>query len=444
VTIQLLLAMTLVGAFSVPIAGAPMSGGAPDERVERIVEFREDVHVRERIEWRDADYQIYGNVILHEGGELVIENATIRLMCTYTRQFQYQWDGGSLITRRVTIGGNKQDGIVYQANFEIQNGSWQSEDTTIRYSSGVCMGWTGHPVVFHAVRLKAGPDPDSIIMSPAPADVVLKDSEFNISLAVSAAHGGQGRLDLPVDEPLTRVYDASNVPGVQYRLELVNTKVALWWVFFSGIQRGGPPTELVLGRCPRLIPSIMAFNVQGSLALPAPWPTKPEEVTRLTISNLTLRTVGQTVRTWCWGLYLSGDETNATLRGPTSICELFLSEGKLLLEGDADTYNALNSCTTVEVGRRDAPGISSNQVNAAPPRLAELVMRNVALGRFTPGDVITGQITAHRDGRIRIDHARCANLKLITKGDGTITLQDIQQQGSFESLEDGGRIIITP
>ena len=54
--------------------------------------IREDVHVRERIEWRDADYQIHGNVIFHEGGELIVERATVSLMCTYTGEFRYQWE----------------------------------------------------------------------------------------------------------------------------------------------------------------------------------------------------------------------------------------------------------------------------------------------------------------------------------------------------------------
>ena len=82
--------------------------------------IREDVHVRERMECRDADYQIHGNVIFHEGGELIVERATVSPMCTYTREFRYQWAGGTLVTRNVTIGGATKDGIDYQTYFEIQ------------------------------------------------------------------------------------------------------------------------------------------------------------------------------------------------------------------------------------------------------------------------------------------------------------------------------------
>ncbi len=265
VRLQAVLVSACIAFLLDPCVAVPTDGIESSRETLKTVVIREDVHVREQVEWRDANYQIHGNVIFHEGGQLVVEHATVSLMCTYTREFRYQWEGGRLVTRNVTIGGAKKEGIVYQTNFEIQDGTWESEDTTIQYSSGVCMGWTGHRVKFHATRLKPGPDPDSIIMSSAPADVMLKDSEFNISLAVSASDGGQGRLDLPVDEPITRVFDGSNVPGVKYRLELINTKVALWWVFFSGIQRGGPHTEIVLGHCPRLIPSILAYDLQGRL-----------------------------------------------------------------------------------------------------------------------------------------------------------------------------------
>jgi hypothetical protein len=240
------------------------------------------------------------------------------------------------------------------------------------------------------------------------------------------------------------VFDGSNVPGVKYRLELINTKVPMWWVFFNVMHAGGPRTEIELGHCPRLIPSIIAHNLQGKLALPSPWPSQPKAVTDLTIGNLTLKTGGQDVNTWCWGLYLSGETTNVTLQGPTSVCELFLSEGKLFVEGDSNTYNSLNSCTTVEVGRRTAMNSSQSESGRSevPSKTAELVMRNTALGRFMPGDVIIGQITAHAGGQIRIEHARCANLKLMTKGNGTIILQDIEKRGVLEPIAEGGSISI--
>jgi len=432
-------------AIALPVHG-PASSGAEvpgGNATLPVVEIREDVHVRERTVWRNADYRIHGNIVLHQGGELLVENATVSAMCTYTREFRYQWEGGTLVTRNVTIGGAQQGNVIYQTYFELQHGTWEAEDTTIRFSSGVTMGWTGHPVKFHATRLRAGPEPDSIIMSSASADVVLRDCEFNISLAASAS-GGRGRLDLPVKEPVNRVFDGSNVPGVKYRLELINTRVPLWFVFFNVFPRQGPPTEVVLGHCPRLIPSIIAHNLQGEITLPSPWPAQPDAVSELTVGNLTLKTAGQPVHTWCWGLYLSGDLTDAGITGQTSICELFLSEGRLRVEGDAHTYNSLNSCTTVEVGQRHVMGLSQQESNATPgpEKRAELVLRNAALGRFAPGDAIVGQITAHSNGHVHIDRARCANLKLMTNHNGTIAMTDIERLGTLEPIAKGGAISI--
>jgi hypothetical protein len=143
---------------------------------------------------------------------------------------------------------------------------------------------------------------------------------------------------------------------------------------------------------------------------------------------------------------LSGERTDVTLSGATCICELFLNEGRMTMTGDEGTYNAVNSCTTVEVGHREVVGVPDDapESDAVMAPTAELVMRNVTLGRFAPNDDIVGQITAHRGGRIRIEQARCARLKLITKGDGTMELHDLTAEGELERIEQGGSIRIEP
>jgi hypothetical protein len=143
------------------------------------------------------------------------------------------------------------------------------------------------------------------------------------------------------------------------------------------------------------------------------------------------------VHTWCWGLYLSGEQTDVTLRGQTSICELFLSEGRLLMEGDPGTYNAANACTTVEVGQRTVTdwGAGAAQLPDRAGKPAELTLRNVSLGRFAAGDDIVGQITAHRNGQVRIEHARCAALKLLTRDNGLITVRDVAELGPIERTQ---------
>jgi hypothetical protein len=125
------------------------------------------------------------------------------------------------------------------------------------------------------------------------------------------------------------------------------------------------------------------------------------------------------------------------LQGPTSICELFLSEGRLVVAGDNGTYNSAHACTTVEVGQRSAMGVGAAGDLSVPDggKRAELVLRNATLGRFAAGDEIVGQITAHRNGTVRIEHARCAALKLLTRDNGEISLSDIVEQGRLERME---------
>ena len=131
----------LMSGITVVLLAVLTAGESPGEaRVRPTVTISEDVHVRGRVEWSDADYQIHGNILLHEGGELIANNATIQLMCTYTREFRIQWNGGKMVTDRVTIGGAMYKGTVQSTYFEIQDGTWESSDTTIQFSSGVCHG----------------------------------------------------------------------------------------------------------------------------------------------------------------------------------------------------------------------------------------------------------------------------------------------------------------
>jgi hypothetical protein len=131
-----------------------------------------------------------------------------------------------------------------------------------------------------------------------------------------------------------------------------------------------------------------------------------------------------------WGLYLWGDQTNLTIAGPTLICELMVWDGKVALVGTPGTYDAATTATTIEVG---APGRDS---------AAELTLRNAAIGRFAPGDPVTGQVTARGRARITIDHARTANLVLITKDSGAISLSDIERTGEIKVIADGGPVVL--
>lgn len=388
-----------------------------------------DVHIRDRVEWRGGCYQVAGNIILHTGGTLAIENARVELTGEYSRHYNWRWEGGKLITRHATIGGSLRDGRVRQANIELTDGDWEATDTAVQYCYGITFGSGPRVGRLRARRLIAGPFPDTIIMTGR-GDAVVEDSEYAVSLTANANAGAaEVVLDFPNDTALTQVFDARNVPGAEFRLKLVNTKVPHWFLFASGVTNTGPPVTLALRRCPWLIASILGWNLKGTYRLPAPWPAAARNQS-LTVGNVTLKTLDEPVNILAWGVYLSGPETDVTIAGQTLICELMVLGGKCQVLGDAGTYNAATTATTVDVGQAgsDAP--------------AELVLREAAIGRFAEGDPVKGQITAQGRGRVTVQHARVADLVLITRDQGTITLENCQLEGGIETRPEGGPITL--
>jgi hypothetical protein len=371
----------------------------------------------------------------------VVERATVELMNTYSRQFGYQWQGGELVTRDVTIGGTLHDGLAAQANFNLADGEWICTDTTIRYCYGLVVGGSPRGGKLRATRLIAGPNPDSIIMFPH-GDAIVRDSAYVVSLRVDLRQGGRGVLDLPVNTPITQVYDGAVLPGARYRLELVNTTVRLWYLL-AEIATDGPPAELVLHHCPAFVPLIAGTDLRGTLHLPS---TRTEEGSGPGLAPGTVFRTGSTiwrvgeepVRLPCWGLYLSGERTDLTIPGPSVIVELFLWGGKVVLLGGERTYDLWLTGTTVEVGQF---GVETGELGGSPSSVpqAELVVRYARLSPFEKAGV-RGQVVAHNGGAITVEHARCRNMLFMTRGDGRITLEALEDDGEVTLLETGGPI----
>jgi hypothetical protein len=419
------MALTLVCGL-VPLAQAQPAPGA----ARPVVDLQGDVRITEPVTWRGAHYRLHGSLILAAGGVLTAEDCTIELMNTYTRQYRFLWEGGTLVTRHCTVGGSDANGTVCQCNFELWDGLWDATDTTVRQSSGIIFGETETVGRLRATRLVAGPNPDSIIMTGR-GDVALKDSTFAISLTVYAGRGvTRGVFDLPVNEPVTGVYDSTNMPGAAYRLEMVNSTVPLWFLFANCVTMDGPPTELVLRNCPFLIPSVLGWNLKGEISLPAPWPGEQRNAS-LRVGNLTWHTLDKPAGIYCWGLYLSGDETDVTVRGQTLICELMVGGGKVVVEGAPGTFEAATTATTIEVG---ATGTD---------KPAELVLRNASIGRPV-GDPVRGQVTAHGAARVLIENSRYTDLRLMTKDTGEIAARDLTPEGELELRGNGGPIRLLP
>ncbi len=414
----------------------------------KVVDVPGALHITEHVKWADANYKIHGDLVLDKGGTLEIDNATVELMCEYSRQYVFKWQGGRLLSRNSTLGGTIKDGTIAHTNFDVLDGDFDCTNTTIRYCYGITFGNNETIGRMRATNLIAGVSPDTVIMT-GHGDVVVRDSTYGFSLTAYAADGGHGDFDLPINEPLTRVFDGNNIPGAKFRLELINTRPTCWFLF-TNVSNNGPPAEFILRRAPSLIPSVMGGDLEGTMTLPCNWrgggpnwdnsgPIAPNTIFKT--GNVTWKTLDQPVSIPCWGIYLYGDKTNLTITGPVVLAELMLWGGQLNLLGNPANPDIWATATTIEVGKQGAMTATA-ELQAAPPSRAELNMRNVLIGAYDDNSGMRGQITAHPGGIVQVENARCLNLTLINKPQGQITMKGIRKEGDFKKLEEGGPIVV--
>jgi hypothetical protein len=421
-----------------------------------VTELQGDLHVNTPTVWKNGYYRVHGNLWLHKDGELTVENGTVELACTYSREFTYRWDGGKLVTRNSTLGGAMKNGVINQAVFEMRDGNWDAKDTTIRYCYGITFGYGATVGRLRADNLIMGANPDSIILGGR-GDVVLKNSTYMISLNVNATQGGKGILDLPKDTPVTQVFDGSNMPGTIYKLKLENVKVPLWFLFAQIGPTDAPPAELHLKRCDSILPCIMAHNLKEELKMPCSWKgwqndgktSKPYEPippgATFTTGNLKWVVGERPVYFGTWGVYLTGRATDVTLRGPMMLCENIVFGGRLRLLGTPGTYDLWLACTTADSGRmgESEPAPSGRDGKPASPSDALLEVRDAALGRFGgAADGLRGQITAHAGGMVEITNAKVGDLHLITQGNGEIVMKNIRKEGVLAISKSGGPVTV--
>jgi hypothetical protein len=213
--------------------------------------------------------QLDGNLVLEDSGRLELEDCRVEIIGSKSREHLVGWRGGTLVTKNCTSGGFlRDDGTPIHTVFHLYDGVWEATDTIVQYSYGISFGHnTGGRLA--AIRLKAGPRPDAIIASGT-ADITLTECEFPIAVALYAHEGGNVRFDLPVKTPVDRVFDASNTPGIKYRMELKRTIVPdHWFAFVRNIAdaQQRPRCEVTFGDCPKLIVSLLGHNVTGQLHL---------------------------------------------------------------------------------------------------------------------------------------------------------------------------------
>ena len=372
---------------------------------------------------RNKHIRLDGSLILRQGSQLILENCTLEIAGDYSREHSVEWEGGTLITKNCEVGGFvNESGIAIHTVFHLYDGRWDATDTQVSYSYGISFHWEKGAGILRGNGLKAGPRPDAIILS-GEADVELVDSDFPIGLGVYCNQGGSTSLSLMPSESVTAVYDRQSLlPGVNWRLKLTNTRVERWFLFLRRIGGWQPPAKVTLDKSKDVIVSLFSHNLKGEVTL-----TKDLREP-LKIGNLTFgRSHDEHAGISMYALYFSGDETDATVRGRTHICEWMQRGGTVRVQGIDRPDDLTFGCTTLE--------LSDN---------AQLIAENVHFGRplsWSPGKEI-GEVNVEDESKLIARNISTNNIRVRTEGHGTVIVQGCKQFGALEKKEDGGPIRI--
>lgn len=362
-------------------------------------------------------------------GTLMLRNSTFELLGQHDLDATFKFAGGRLVTSEgVLIGGGTRSGRNITTGFDLTDGIWEATDTTVQLIAGI---WVSGSGVFKARRLKPGDIPDAIHCYDG-AQVTVSDSTYDILFTLDATKGGKFSLDLPANKPIH--WDIRDVlPDAGYSLKLTNSTVPLWWLNTVVASReAAPSASVVLGDCPSLAMHLTGTDLrnahkddfrlpvswhldrnnpesrwEGECGIKSPWQGHVPAGHQWDTGNLHWRIGTRSVPIGNWGFYPSGAATDVTLRGPTKIAELPISEGKVSLRGTPGTFDLIAWGLFYSVG----PG--------------ELSMENVSMGLY---DVSArswrGQFVAQPDGAIRFRKARLGILSLRTQGSGEIAGTD--------------------
>jgi len=366
---------------------------------------------------RDRHIVLNGDLILKREAELELDNCTLEIVGRLSREHLVDWQGGRLITRNTAIGGCVRGGVPIHTVFHLYDGTWEAVDTTIQYAYGVSFHAETRGVL-RGERLLAGPRPDAVIAS-GKADIKLVDSTFPIALGVYTNAGGSVTLDLPVGEPVDRLFDGSNTPGVEYRLELVRHTVSNhWFVFLRNISMTAPPCDVVLRDCPKVLVSLLGWNLQGELSLS----NGLAEPVRL--GSVTVRKADEPVGVSTWCVYCGGDKSDLVIHGPANLAEFMHRGGRIRLEGTPDTHDLVLLCTTLEM--------SGN---------ARLELENVQLGRpQTRQSGALGEANVAGDSRMIGHNVRIGRVVFHTRDRGEVELHGVEGRQTATVREEGGPV----
>lgn len=397
-----------------------LTAGSARAREGELVTREGDWLIADRQTVKGSHLRVNGTVVIRQGGSLTLEDSTLEILGRFAREHQIQIEtGGLLRTRRATLGGSANPGgAPFHTVIVLNGGTWEAEDTTVQYSYGVNCA-RDKPSRMRALRLKAGPRPDAVIVS-GQADIELADSEFPLAITVSARLGGQARLDLPVRTPFTRSFDASQLPGVQFRLRLERFTVpGYWFVFVGDVNPAHPPLTLEFGDCPKFFACLLGHNVAGELTL------SRDLAEPVRYGNLTLRrAAGCQPRVDMWNFYATGSATDLRVAGRGHIAELMQHGGVIHLAGEGDHGLSLG-CTTLDLHQD-----------------ARLDLENVHLGRplSWTADGVRGEASIQGTARLTGRRIRIRDVDFHTRGEGSVDLEAVTGANTATRREEGGRV----
>lgn len=399
--------------------------------------FAETLNAETVTERRDSDWVVNnvqtvtgkhivldGDLILDPGGHLTLVDCTVEVIGVRSREHIVDWRGGNLTTRNTTIGGGLVDGRAIHTVFHIYNGRWDATDTVVQYAYGISFGKDPEvPSILRATRLIAGERPDAILLANL-ADVELTDCKFPIAVGVFADQGGEVTLDLPVGDPVDKVFDDTVIPGCSYRAKLTRHVVdRQWFVFVRSIKpvNQAPSYRVVLNDCPSILPSVLSWNVQADLRI-----SKSLDQP-LVIGNTTIERGEKPPGITMWSFYGGGDDYDLTLRGSdVRIAEFMHRGGKAKIIGDPDAKFPFNlGCTTLEMSKD-----------------AHLHLTHVHLGRPTRWSPSPAMAEANLEGNARLTGAHCTanNVEFHASENTSVKLQLYQRDGKVNAIEEGGEI----
>ena len=182
----------------------------------------------------------------------------------------------------------------------------------------------------------------------------------------------------------------------------------------------------MLRDCPKVLPALLSWNVKGS-------PRLTETISGpIRFGNMTLRAEKEPVKTVVWGVYCSGAETDVTIRGPVRICELMVFDGHVRLFGTEGTHDAVCLSTTLDAH------------NNTHVELENVRLRRPLAWTGAKRSSIVGQVSAQDDARFVGRNVSLGRLRMITRDNATITLENAVKTDEVSREARGGPIRLLP